>query len=293
VSRARSFEYDLSALSTPSGNYTILAIDHGESLRRSLRLGSGPAADHRVFEIKRSVVDLLSNQCSAVLLDLDLASHLGDDWHLPESVGLVIGLDAPHYDDVVCPPAVPPSDEVLDRAEAAGANAIKYLFYYDPDRPGAKSRREAMEVIAERCRSRRLPLLVEPLPLADSRDGSSLRTWPVVKVATHAAEVGASLVKLPIASETSTDSDLLQVCARITDALDGVPWVILSSGIPYAEFLNSLQTALRGGASGFAAGRSIWDQLVTNPGSKSVAADAVARLSTAVMLTERSARTGG
>jgi tagatose-1,6-bisphosphate aldolase len=270
-----------------------LAIDHGESLRRSLRLGSGPAADHRVLEIKRSVVDLLSNQCSAVLLDLDLASRLGDDWRLPESVGLVIGLDAPNYDDVVCPPPTPPSDEVLDRAEAAGADAIKYLFYYDPDGPDANARREAMEVIAERCRSRRLPLLVEPLPLADTRDKTSLRTWPVVTVAMQAAEVGASLVKLPIASKTSTESDLSLVCTRITAALDGVPWVILSSGIPYTEFLNSLQTALGGGASGFAAGRSIWDQLVTDPESKSVAADAIERLSAAVRLTEESTRTGG
>jgi sulfofructosephosphate aldolase len=40
--------------------------------------------------------------------------------------------------------------------------------------------------------------------------------------------------------------------------LDGVPWVVLSQGVPQDEFPAAVETACRGGARGFLAGRALW-----------------------------------
>jgi tagatose-1,6-bisphosphate aldolase len=48
-------------------------------------------------------------------------------------------------------------------------------------------------------------------------------------------------------------------CRRLTDALT-VPWAVLSAGVDHGTFTTTLREALAGGASGFIAGRSLWQE---------------------------------
>jgi len=268
----------LQAVATKDGRYTVLAIDHGSSLRAFLDPDGGAVSDERLRAIKRAVVDALVEYCSAVLLDLDFARYVNPKWPLGPQTGLVVGLDGIDYDGNVHPLPRLPTKEDLDWAVAAGADAAKIVFYYEPDQVDARQRYDLLCEVVVRCRSRGLPMLVEPLPMASPGDGA--RDWPVAEVARLAADAGAELVKLPL-----TPGMAAKQSAAITKALGPIPWVVLSSGLHYQEFLENLRVALEGGAAGFAAGRSIWEELVQTPESRGAIVAARGRLAQAVALT--------
>ena len=269
---ANSPSSDVYRLST-SGRFTILAIDHGDVLRHHFALDGVEMTDSRLKEAKLAVVRSLAPRCSAVLVDLELAEE-------PEFVnlkasagfGLLVSVDEADYDVVNQPlPSIPDSDQI-ERAKRAGAAALKVVVYYDRDSVDADVRRERISAIVEKGRRAGLPLLVEPLPTSRAAEAS----WPVELVARDMADAGAAIVKVPLPNQSEIETR--ELAERITGLLGAIPWIILSSGSAFPEFLERLRGAMAGGASGFAAGRSLWDDLITRPGDALVKGDALRRL---------------
>lgn len=270
----------LTALATNEGRYVILAIDHGRSLLSML--GHGEADDEPMREAKAAVLDLLATSCTAVLIDSRLARTVGSLWHRPDGVELIVGLDDFDYDDVAFPPPSVPSRELLREVRLTGATAAKTVLYYDPDSSDAAVRCDVVAQIVERCHAEGLPLLVEPLPIPVAERGGA--QWPVAEVARQVSKAGADILKLPMPLGSQT-ADL---AAEITRAAAGTPWILLSSGAPFSEFLETLQVAMSGGAAGFAAGRSIWSDLILDVTNETARCEASRRLQVAATLTKSS-----
>jgi|SRR5665213_120074 len=273
----------LESLSTSDGRYVILAIDHGRSLLSLL--GHDESDDGPMREAKAEVLELLATHCTAVLIDVRLARTIGTLWRRPDEVQLIVGLDDFDYDDVIFPPPSVPSRELLREVRLAGATAAKIVLYYDPDTSDAAARCGVVAQIAERCHAEGLPLLVEPLPIPiaerDDRD-----PWPVAEVARRVSKTGADILKLPL----TLGSQTADLAADITKAAAGTPWILLSSGAPYSEFLETLHLALLGGAAGFAAGRSIWSDLIVDVTNETARLEASQRLEGAALLTRSQRR---
>ena len=49
-------------------------------------------------------------------------------------------------------------------------------------------------------------------------------------------------------------------CRQVTELLGETPWVLLSRGKVFEEFKNDLKIAMANGASGFLAGRTLWQE---------------------------------
>ena len=78
--------------------------------------------------------------------------------------------------------------------------------------------------------------------------------------------------------------ELLSFCEKLNTA-STKPWVILSAGASFEPFLKEVELACRSGASGFLAGRAVWQEAVgmTDPSARhrfltTVAADRLKRL---------------
>ncbi len=284
-----SVKEDLLAANTPfsdvyrlstSGRFTILAIDHGDVLRHHFALEGVEMTDSRLKEAKLAVVRSLAPHCSAVLVDLELAEEPEFvDLKAGAGFGLLVSVDEADYDVVHQPlPSVPDSDQI-ERAKRAGAAALKVVVYYDRDSVDADARRERIGAIAEMGRRAGLPLLVEPLPTGRVDEAS----WPVELVARDMADAGAAIVKVPLPNQSAIETR--ELAERITELLGTVPWIILSSGAAFPEFLERLRGAMAGGASGFAAGRSLWDDLITRPDDHDATSDALRRLNLVIEAT--------
>jgi tagatose-1,6-bisphosphate aldolase len=71
-----------------------------------------------------------------------------------------------------------------------------------------------------------------------------------------ALDCGAKVLKIPFPGTSES-------CAAVTRMAGGVPWAILSAGVGHEKFLGQVETAMREGASGVIAGRSLWKDCIS------------------------------
>ena len=89
------------------------------------------------------------------------------------------------------------------------------------------------------------------------------RAYPslVVDATARVAALGPDLLKLPFPVDETVAPPSEEAGAairRLDAATRGVPWVLLGGGADVETFLDQVQAAGAGGASGFLAGRGIW-----------------------------------
>ena len=53
----------------------------------------------------------------------------------------------------------------------------------------------------------------------------------------------------------------VETCKKITDAAGDIPWILLTRGGKFDDFLSQLGDAVSQGAAGFLAGRSVWQEV--------------------------------
>ena len=69
-------------------------------------------------------------------------------------------------------------------------------------------------------------------------------------------DCGAKVLKLPYPGTP-------EACANVTRICADVPWAVLSAGVNHETFLGQVEIAMRNGASGVIAGRSLWKDCIS------------------------------
>ena len=308
--------WGLRRLATPDGLFTMVATDQRPPIMDMIRARTGaePSFD-QVAEVKRMLVTALAPEASALLID--------PIWGYPPSFtalcpdrGLIITLEDHAYEDT---PGGRRS-RVIDgwsaaRIRAIGADAVKLLAWYRPDAsPDILAHQQQLVAeVGAACRAAAIPFVFELLtyPLgAATGQGTSYATDPNTRPALVLDSVrafaspayGIDLWKLesplPPAAISDPDGPAAAQTQAVFDALGQAtpgPWVMLSGGADRQRFLWILTYALRAGACGFLAGRSIWaDAIVAYPDTDAAMAalrsGAIARLAELRELTTRLAR---
>lgn len=241
--------------------FTILAIDHQDSLRRALNSDSPThVTDEQVIAFKQDVVTSLWNDhISGVLLDpvYGIAQLVAQG--LPASVGLLAELEKADYDMQPLPLAVDiRPDWSVAKIKRMAANGVKLFYYYDPDNAELCQQQDATitQVVAE-CKQYDIPLFAEPIVSNATVD---TRTQKVINSAIKADQLGAEILKLefPIDVHQQPDKAVWQsACEELTQSVSS-PWVLLSAGVSFELFCEQVEVACQAGASGFMVGRAVW-----------------------------------
>jgi tagatose 1,6-diphosphate aldolase len=267
----------LSATSTRSHVFTILAFDHRGSFIKMLEKNSTQVEFGDIIRAKSKIIQALSPHASAVLLDpLYSASQSIMNQSLPGDVGLLVALEESGYSGE-------PTERMtvlLDgwsvaKIKKMGANAVKILIYYHPD--GGKITEEldqlVMAVIQD-CQKSDIPLFLEPVtysinPLIkkDSEQFAANRQNLVIRTAHRLGTIGPDILKMEFPVDSNRDKDIKNweaACAALTEAAPR-PWALLSAGVDYELFKKQVEVACRHGASGYIAGRAVWKEAVGMP----------------------------
>ena len=260
----------------------MLAVDQREALRNMLAEHvSTPVTDEQVTAFKLDATRILSPYASAVLLDkqfvLDRAIAEGV---IDPHCALIAGADEflPSPTEVVSDVRI---DLSVDPAYYAskGAAAMKLLVLYRPDEP-AERRVDMVRTFVQRCRAANLGSIIEPVSRPPRTDGSGW-DWNagVLAAATELGDLGADLYKAEVPLHGEGDArEIRSACAAITDAVSS-PWVVLSSGVDHDVFPRAVELAIAEGASGFLAGRAVWQASIgSDDVVGSLRIDGVARL---------------
>lgn len=259
----------LAATSTREGVFTILAIDHRDSLRVVL----DPADPDRVTasaltEIKLDLLAGLSDQASAVMLEPEYsAAQAIVTRTLPGHVGFLAAIESQGYlGDPTARQTLLLDDWGVEKAKRLGANGIKLLVLYRPD-GGAMAEaqeRTIAEVVAD-CARHDVPLFLEPLLYEAGGPSTTTRRQLVIETVRRLDALRPDVLKVQFPLDTSAEPDRAawrDACAELDDVAS-VPWALLSGGGSFERFRDQVEIACDAGASGFMVGRALWSEYVT------------------------------
>jgi tagatose 1,6-diphosphate aldolase len=251
----------LQVVSTPDNVFAILAIDHIAALAAVARPeDSESMADQDLVAMKVGLVESLGSGASGVLVDPILAlGPVVESGVLPRDSGLLVALEDGDYASLDSAPRLFEGWDV-GRAAATGANAVKCSFLYDPFSPSADAHAFVSHLVAG-CERYGIPLFAEPLMPSVS---SASRRDLVVETARTIGGLGVDVLKLQFPSSDTlpgAEAAWKDACTELTEASPR-PWTLLSAGEGFDTFSRQLTIACEAGASGYVAGRAVWQDLV-------------------------------
>jgi tagatose 1,6-diphosphate aldolase len=265
----------LQQCATDRGVFSILAVDHRQSLRRALDpQNPGGVPDEALVAFKQGVTAHLAPAASAVLLDPEFgAAQAIAAGALRGATGLIVALERTGYTGA---PTARVSELLpgwdAERAMRMGASGAKLLAYYHPDAPTAPQAEALVRQVAASCAEADLPFFLEPISYsldpAWPRLSPQERRRVVVETArrlTVIPGVDALKVQFPLdVASVPSEAEWLAACRELTD-VSRVPWVLLSAGVDFETYLRQVVVAAGAGASGVAVGRAVWREAAELP----------------------------
>jgi tagatose-1,6-bisphosphate aldolase len=257
----------LDDISGEDGVFAIIAMDQRNTLRRMFSAVGIEATDDDLRRSKIDVARALSPSASGILLDPTYGvPAVMDASVLHRTCGLLVASEPPERGVWGGEPRTHRDPEldarwVLDQ----GGDASKFLSQLRPDRPAPRAGEpdlaaeclEAVRQVIDDCRAMGIPSVVENLvyPLPSESLTGRRREDAIVEAARALNDLDVDLLKLEYPGSP-------EGCRRLASVLDR-PWAVLSAGVPFDQFTEVLRVAFDdGGASGFIAGRSVWQESV-------------------------------
>jgi tagatose-1,6-bisphosphate aldolase len=272
MSSTSSQTRSLDDIAAEGGTFAIVAMDQRNTLRRMFTAVGREGTDQELRDAKADVARALTPLASGLLSDptygvpaITQADALADTCGLlvaaePAERRTYQGEPRTHRD-----PALN-AQWVIDQ----GGNALKFFVQLRADRPVGDGEPDLLaeglavcrEVIAD-CRATGVPVVIENLvyPLPGEELQGRAREDAIIEAARALNDLDVDLLKLEYPGSP-------EGCRRLAAVLDR-PWVVLSAGVPFAEFSQVMRIAFDdGGASGFIAGRSVWREAVALDGAE-------------------------
>ncbi|MGX7245561.1 tagatose-bisphosphate aldolase [Enterococcus quebecensis] len=269
-------------LSTDNGIIEALAIDQRGALKKMIQsLGENPTDQH-IIDFKKIVSKELTPYASAILLDPEYgipAAKVRD-----EQAGLLLAYEKTGY-DAKTPGRLPDllEDWSVERLKENGADAVKFLLYYDIDEPEEINhlKHVFIERLGSECFGEDLPFYLElvsydaKLTDASSSEYAKIKPEKVIKMMKEFSKpqykVDVLKVEVPvnmnyvegIGSEQAvySRSEALAYFKQQSDATH-LPFIFLSAGVSAELFQETLLFAKEAGSTfnGVLCGRATWKE---------------------------------
>jgi tagatose 1,6-diphosphate aldolase len=173
-----------------------------------------------------------------------------------------------------------------------GADAVKLLAQFEPSEPdSAEHQLQMVEHVHDECKKYDILLLLETYSFPFGGETKSSPSY-VQRKGRTAIESARQLSRycdiykseFPGTIGVESDSEHMDNF-RAIDSASERPWVLLSAGVDYRDYLKQLELALRAGASGILGGRAFWKEYFLQPAGPArthfAATTALARLAEA------------
>jgi tagatose 1,6-diphosphate aldolase len=289
-----------------NGVFNILALDHRQSFAKMLRPERPDSVRYEeIVEVKSAFVRSLAPSVSAVLLDpMYGAFQTIANGALPGGKGLLVAVEESGYSGEATArrSALLPGWSIA-KSKRMGADAVKLLVYYHPDAQEMADHQEALAAdTIEQCRKEDLVIFLEILTYSidasiPRASAEFARTLPDVmeRIARRMGALKPDVLKLefPVNAAHDPDPENWKRACESVSAAAGVPWTVLSAGADFDLFCRQAEVACQAGASGFIAGRSVWQEGVSMPPAQRdvwLAQVAAPRMQTLNEIAQRNAR---
>ena len=260
------------------GMMTMCAIDHRGALKRALNEKNPAAVSyHDIVDFKLDLCQAVAPFASAILLDPEYgAGQAIVAGLLPGSKGLLVSMEKTGYSgDSTARITEFLPDWSVRKAKRMGASAVKLLIYFRPDLKDVASKQlDLVTKLADQCIEEDIAFLVEPVsyPIeekerinqagASSKKFAEMKPGLVIETARQITALPIDVLKAEFPADIKFEQDeakLLGLCLELNQA-SRLPWVLLSAGVDFDSFKKQVEIACKSGASGFLAGRALWQE---------------------------------
>jgi tagatose 1,6-diphosphate aldolase len=291
----------LQRISNPDGTLTMLALDQNSSViemaAKALRQNGEPR-EPTYEEIVDAKLDLMRNlapAASGVLIDAYYGAWSAiASGAIPPATGLLVRYEmsgSPKNKAGAPLAAVEPGWSVA-KIKLMGADAVKLLVQFEPFEPdSAEHQFQMVEHVHEECKKHDILLLLETYSFpfgGETKSSASYlqRKGPTAIESARQLSRYCDIYKSEFPGTIGVESDSQHLDNfRAIDSASERPWVLLSAGVDYRDYLKQLELALRAGASGILGGRAFWKEYFLHPAGQArthfAATTALARLSEA------------
>jgi len=261
----------LQQLANDKGIMAMCALDHRGSLMRMLDETHPDSVSYQAMvDFKLDLCRILAPHASAILLDpIYGAGQAISAGVLPKNTGLLVSLEESGYSgeaEARVTDLLP--DWNVRKIRRMGATAAKLLLYYRPDVGVAGKQLDTVKRLSGDCLKEDMPFIVEPVSYkvgtteSDPQNFAKIKPQVVVETAKQITALPIDVLKAEFPADLEYEKNegrLLDLCHQLNDASE-VPWVILSAGVNFDLFYREVEIACRAGASGFLAGRALWQE---------------------------------
>lgn len=261
----------LQQLANEKGIMAMCAFDHRGSLMRMLNKKHLESIGYQTMvDFKLDLCRALAPHASAILLDpVYGAGQAIAAGILPRGTGLLVSLEETGYSgeaEARITNILP--DWNVKKIKKMGATGAKLLLYYRPDIDVARRQLDTVQKLAGDCLVEDMPFVVEPVSYkvgkaeANPQNFARIKPRLVIETAKQITALPIDVLKSEFPSDLEYEKDkgrLLDFCHQLNEASQ-VPWVILSAGVNFELFYQEVEIACQAGASGFLAGRALWQE---------------------------------
>lgn len=262
----------LQQLADSRGMMTMCAIDHRGALKRALNEKNPEAVSYQdMVDFKLDLCQAVAPFASAILLDPEYgAGQAITAGLLPGSKGLLVSIEKTGYagDSTARITELLP-DWSVKKVKKMGASAIKLLIYFRPDlKDIASIQLDLVARLADQCIEEDIAFLVEPVSYPVEKTGkfskkfAEIKPGLVIETARQITALPIDVLKAEFPADIKFEQDegkLLGLCRELNQA-SRLPWVLLSAGVDFESFRKQVKIACKAGASGFLAGRALWQE---------------------------------
>ena len=268
----------LQQLADSKGMMTMCAIDHRGSLKQALNERISAAVSYQdIVDFKLDLCQAVAPFASAILLDPEYgAGQAVAAGLLPASKGLLVSMEKTGYtgDSMARITELLPGWSVR-KAKKMGASAVKLLIYFRPDLKDVASKQlDLVARLADQCLEEDIAFLVEPVSYlveekervnrgeTSSQKFAEIKPDLVIETARQITALPVDVLKAEFPADIEFEQDeekLLRFCRELNQA-SRLPWVLLSAGVDFNSFQKQVKIACKAGASGFLAGRALWQE---------------------------------
>ena len=258
-----------------NGLFKMVAADQRPPIKdpiaKKLDLPEAPWSE--VARFKMEIVRQLQKPSSAVLLDPHYGIPAAFDV-LGKSKGLVVTLEDSVFKETGEGRFSANIDEwSVGKIKRLGGDAVKVLAWYRPDASpeNIAFQKDYVKRVGDECARFDIPFLLELLLYPLASEAAASRGYVEMKAKANdqvlasveefaRPEYGVDMFKLesPVNADAIDGSTNVQALFDEMGRLAGRPWVMLSAGAGKEAFRDILSHAFKAGASGFLAGRAIW-----------------------------------
>lgn len=232
---------------TQNNYFFMLALDH----RGSFEKLANSKDENTLINLKYEIINSLIYQFSGILIDDNYGfkaySLLNKDLLKP----FLLPIEKSGYLEY----AGGRQNELYTSSfeiKEKGASGVKLLIYFNKKDQNARKQIELAKVVKEQCSQDSMPLFLEIVHYGESKD--VLDTISIFKQ----EGINPTVFKLEYPGNPKN-------CRSLTEMLEDTPWILLSQGVTFKEFYKHCFDAAQNGCGGFLAGRSLWQDIFTDP----------------------------